>query len=251
MDLLVSQAITGSASVEAVNETLKEIGDGMLKLSARTADSLVPRMLSFPSMRASLSLLLQVVHINQTQLTLWPLVLHFLGLLRDAALLPPQMVRCGESDVLPAQGRLEFEARLANLDRVIIKAESPVVVRAPAHAKSSSSLLSLQGLGEALFGGGTERAGVDGDEVLSIHDQEERVVQTYLRDPVKRRNLPSARWDVGYEEVGADPAVQLPYSTDSEIFRRAESSLLRKSLSQDDFRFALKLFFAFIVLLLS
>lgn len=236
--LLVSQA-TG-ASVETVNKPLKEIGDRMLKLPARALDSLVSRMMSFPSMRASLSLLLQVVHTNQTQLTLWPLVWHFLGVLRDAALLPPQMVRCGESDSLPAQGRLMFEARLAALDRAIIKAESPTVVRVPTHAKSSPSLLSLQGLGEALFGGGgTERASADGEEVMSAQDQEERAVQAYLRDPVKRRNLPSARWDLGYEGVGADSAVQPPSSTDrSEVSRRAESGLLRKSLSQDDFRSA-------------
>ncbi len=218
-------------------------------LTRSPPSSLLPRMLSFPSVRASLVLLLEVVHSNQTQITLWPVVWFFLGVLRDAGLLPPQMVLMAESDCLPAADRLQFETTLAALDKAIIQASSSPIAKPRAHTKASPSLLSLQGLGEVLFGGGGERVELADITALSPAEEEAANTQTYMRDSTRRNNLPSARWDAGYEGMGdtsSNSSSSLDLSTGaagerSDVLVRGSGHsdgalLLKRSLTRDELR---------------
>ncbi|KAJ1397908.1 hypothetical protein B484DRAFT_257034 [Ochromonadaceae sp. CCMP2298] len=106
----------------------------------------------FDSARASALALLQTVHAHQSAIP-GALVWYVLGSLRDCALLPADMVVGSDPDPLPPNIREHFELVLLGIDQNAFKPAPPRAVR-----RQSSSLLSLQGLGEALFGLESEEA---------------------------------------------------------------------------------------------
>ncbi len=185
----------------------------------------IVRLLDFPSVRSALQLLFQVILQNQSHISCWSLVFFVLGVLRDSTLLPPQMVVEGDSDLLPVQIRNDFELRLAALDRAIIEACRPAVPSlARTHTKSSPSLLSLQGLGEALFGGAELPS-----EPISAEEAMLRHADSYMADSARRNDLPSARWDTGYEDCDTSVA-------DDPTFRAPAHAHSRKSVTRRELR---------------
>lgn len=148
------------------------------------------------------------------------------------------MVLLADADSLPAADRQQFETSLAALDKPVILSNSLPISKTPrVHTKASPSLLSLQGLGEVLFGG-AERADVPNTVAASPAEEEAAAVQAYMRDPLRRNNLPSARWDAGYE--GVIDALSSDAASADLLVRgvgHADSSLLlRRSLPGDDLR---------------
>lgn len=160
----------------------------------------------FESARLATSTLLTVVHNHQAAITRWSLVWFFLGGLRDCGMLPREMVEDGDPDLLPPNIREEFECVLLDVDRHAFEQQRPV---APKRVRrQSSSILSLQGLGEALFGGSS----LDSDG--SIEDSPEGgssdadVFSAYSASVAQfkhefKLDAVSARWDAGYEHGDA------------------------------------------------
>lgn len=154
-------------------------GDTSPRIQYRTVtmEEFVANLMHSLPARAALGTLLQVVHNNPTYIgSSWPVVLLALGYLRDASLLPREMVRDGEADLLPPMARTEFEGRLSAIERKKYASSQP--------AKKSTSLLSLQGLGEALFG------------------QSEPAKNDASRQDMA---LSNGRWDAGYEDRDSFP----------------------------------------------
>jgi hypothetical protein len=168
----------------------------------------------FESARLAASTLLTVVHNHQGHITQWAVVWFFLGGLRDCAMLPKEMVEDPDTDLLPFNIREEFEAVLLDADRRHFDQRRPL---APKRVRrQSSSILSLQGLGEVLFGGsaavsedGEEDSPLAGDSVKSDPGS----FATYRTEVAAFKHLfhldaVSARWDAGYEEGTESPRSQ-------------------------------------------
>lgn len=173
----------------------------------------------FASTRHALSTLLQLIQCYHPSISNWALVWHLFGALRDAALIPPDLVLESDSDSLPQNVRHEFELKLLELDAKIINDNRPL--RPAATPKKTASLLSLQGLGEALFGGNSSdnvtEAGLDpsstdtqnrrkssGGLVLiapddSVNEARAIILEASQSSNLNPYNFPSARWDAGYE----------------------------------------------------
>lgn len=103
----------------------------------------------------------------------WIFVWHGLGLLRDCALLPKAMVVESDFEILPPAARAELENRIVKEE-----SKSGLIDRSLFH-KKSPSLLSLQSLGEAIFG----------PSPLTEHDNSSQ----------DGNNMTSSKWDAGYE----------------------------------------------------
>ena len=178
------------------DQTDKLTDIGVDPISFIGCNEFLHRIATFSSARLSLLNLLQLIHSNQNHIRDWSLVWKLLSFLRDCAILPGKMVVDAEVDLLPINVRLEFENKLSVLDRIVIHQNQHLLVK-PKKTKSSSSILSFQGLGEALFGSSPS---LDDDEegkgapMLMLLDVKEF-------SPLSPPNLPSARWDLGYEEV--------------------------------------------------
>jgi hypothetical protein len=186
---------------------------------------LLDRMIIFPSIRASLFILLQIIQFNQTRIHCWTIVLYILGVLRDLMLLPPSMVLDGEIDILPGQVRLDFEALLLKQDFATVCGFMPQFLSNKLPERPSSSLLSLQGLGEALFGGSIEATDTEGP---SKEDDEKLFFQQYTQSIVHKNNLISARWDCGYENASVGM---------HETLANADVTMLKKKITSDVFRY--------------
>jgi hypothetical protein len=157
-----------------------------------TVEEFVSNLMHSMPARAALGTLLQVVHNNPAFLgSSWGVVLLALGHLRDASLLPRLMVVDTEADLLPPVVRSDFEARLTAVAHRKLAANQPI--------KRPSSLLSLQGLGEAFFGAASDGKGDS-----------------------PRFDARSERWDAGYE--GAEDTPERPIPTLSSSSASSSSS---------------------------
>eukprot|EP00596_Hydrurales_sp_CCMP1899_P004941 CAMPEP_0119047238 /NCGR_PEP_ID=MMETSP1177-20130426/51980_1 /TAXON_ID=2985 /ORGANISM="Ochromonas sp, Strain CCMP1899" /LENGTH=1905 /DNA_ID=CAMNT_0007021581 /DNA_START=110 /DNA_END=5824 /DNA_ORIENTATION=- len=155
--------------------------------SSQSSDEMMEGLLTSIAARAALGTLMLVVHCHPSYLDSqsWQVTWILLSLLRDCTLLPAQMVLSeegsGDSDLLPPACRAEFESRLVAAERREMEGHTRLTSRTSAEeVKKSSSIMSLQGLGEALFGSSQI-------DQSSIHP-------THNVPP----SMPS-RWDVGYE----------------------------------------------------
>jgi len=120
--------------------------------------------------RAALATLLQLLHTPNPSFKYgWLSIWFTLAALRDATLLPRDMVVDQDADLLPAQVRVEFHSRLQELNGH--KRE-----KRPRAAKRSTSILTLQRLGEAFFGISTEAEDEEEVEAVDV-----------------------AKWDSGYD----------------------------------------------------
>jgi hypothetical protein len=158
-------------------------------LDANPSDVLLENLLGSTSARAALNVLLYLAHQQPSpfgsQEKCWRILWCFLGTLRDCILLPTKMVVDIDVDLLPPQFRSEFEARLRTAESLkhILKGEkkeSTLFNNSPT-VKKSTSILSLQSIGEALFGAATAKYESKPAEIASF-------------------SAAYSRWDAGYDE---------------------------------------------------
>lgn len=165
-----------------------------------------------------------------------------LGLLRDTCLLPDSMVIESETDLLPRNVRMDFESSLLEADVALLRTRRPITTTTPKiseDTRKSPSILSLQGLGEALFGTAgsddeddDENSSKNGDTTSTTasnsnttnggnmpygekgEEWEELEIDSLLQHPAMppsfisslsalRMNLLSTRWDHGYQHLSS------------------------------------------------
>lgn len=167
------------------------------------ASLLLYQLRHFESARASTATLLALIQTSQAAIGDWTLVWYFLGCLRDCAVLPKELVLEVDTDLLPPHIREDFELALLDIDRKAFDQQKPV---APKKVKrQTSSLLSLQGLGEALFGGAEPQDDAAADSSSrSAEGGAADTSESYNADladfkHVFKLDAVSARWDAGYE----------------------------------------------------
>lgn len=173
-------------------------------------DTMIHQFRHFDSSVSSATTLLSVIQTYQSTLSDdWSIVWYFLGGLRDCALIPKELIVEREADLLPPNIRVDFENKLIDIDKTVFEQtcpKQPKKIR-----KSNSSLLSLQGLGEALFGSddrgiqdadksGDDGNGGDGSSSNSSTDSYTRDLSEF--HTLFKLNAVSARWDAGYESSG-------------------------------------------------
>ena len=176
------------------------------------ADSalLLYQLRHFESARCSASTLLSLILSSQAAIGNWSVVWYFLGGLRDCAVLPKDMVLDVDADLLPPNIREEFELALLDIDRKAFEQGKPV---APKKVKrQNTSLLSLQGLGEALFGGAETSEEVHSNSpfegALSANEDYNADLADFKH--AFKLDAVSARWDAGYEAVSNGPGSPRP-----------------------------------------
>lgn len=175
---------------------------------------LLQQLYFFESVRSSMVTALTLVHEYQASVRCWGAIFFFLSCLHDCALLPEDMVIEVDADLLPPHVRDEFEMKLLELERKRVMEARPTPSK---RAKKSASILSLQGLGEALFGSSSEvnmleqggeqpgRAYIDAAvsglaaasaaSVAGIGADDMSMEEMLLM----KMDALSARWDAGYE----------------------------------------------------
>ena len=173
---------------DADNEKL-----GVVAPLSQASDAMVELLLTSIASRAALGLVLTVFVSQPASVgrRCWQAVWLLLAMLRDCTLLPGLMVAddgegTGDSDLLPPVCRAEFEMRLkvAEIKALQTKQKEQRSRAASIPVKKSSSLLSFQGFGEAIFG------------TSNMSDANSE-------DPGESGELSSlslSRWDTGYEE---------------------------------------------------
>ena len=163
---------------------------GVVAPLSQASDAMVELLLTSIASRAALGLVLTVFVTQPTSVgrRCWQAVWLLLAMLRDCTLLPGLMVAddgegTGDSDLLPPVCRAEFEMRLKVAEIKELQKKQKERSRATStNVKKSSSLLSFQGFGEAIFG------------TSNISD-------TTSEDAEGTGELSSlSRWDTGYEE---------------------------------------------------
>jgi hypothetical protein len=112
--------------------------------------------------------------------------------MRDCALLPIEMVKEVDVDLLPSKARYDFELKLyhamGDIGKLADRVHSPQSTPTRPY-KKAPSLLSLQGLGEALFGATPSSDESDSSSQIQIC----------------RADI--FRWDTGYEELELSASV--------------------------------------------
>ena len=116
----------------------------------------------------------------------WQTIWSLLAMLRDCTLLPGQMIvddgeGTGDSDLLPPVCRAEFEMRLKAAELEMLQQQDAHSRAVSSKVKKSSSLLSFQGFGEAIFGS---------SQAESVPDSS---------TPTDLSMVSLSRWDSGYE----------------------------------------------------
>lgn len=177
-------------------------------------DTMIHQFRHFDSAVSSATTLLSVIQTYQSTLSDWSIVWYFLGGLRDCSLIPKELIVEREADLLPPNIRLDFENKLIDIDKTVFEQtcpKQPKKIR-----KSSSSLLSLQGLGEALFGSddrGAQDADKSADDGSGSDGSFNGSTDSYNRDlsefhTLFKLNAVSVRWDAGYEGGGMSSSTQ-------------------------------------------
>lgn len=142
--------------------------------------------ITYQSIQKSLILLLTLISHYRANIQTWELAIYPLAILRDFSLLPIEMITETDGDLLPSNVRQEFDFSLSKLDKLtkeIEKNETKKVV------ESTSSFLSLQVIGEALFGS-SENSNAENRSADELFDFEGTLFKL---------NLKSSRWDAGYD----------------------------------------------------
>jgi hypothetical protein len=178
----------------------------------------------FPSTRLSLINFLNLVQSNQSDIPEWGLVWRALTFLRDCTLLPPQLVLDKDVDLLPPKIRQEFQYKFYLLDQKLIDLYQPTTISVKPQKPQPASFLSFQGLGEVLFGSANtvdeinklnesiefdNSASDDSFSNRNIISSDEHIddylvcnfqANEFLYGSILSiYNLPSARWDLGYD----------------------------------------------------
>ena len=196
---------------------------GVVAPLSQASDAMVELLLTSIASRTALGLVLTVFVTQPASVgrRCWQAVWLLLAMLRDCTLLPGLMVAddgegTGDSDLLPPVCRAEFEMRLKVAEIKALQTKQKERSRAAStHVKKSSSLLSFQGFGEAIFGtssisdASSEDAGGSGE--LS--------------------SLSLSRWDTGYEEFveqhhHRQQTMQGPFKTSTTGLKAASSNHL-------------------------
>jgi hypothetical protein len=132
----------------------------------------------------------------------WATIWHVMGVMRDLTALPPAMV-CTDDvtaglELLHPKAREDFEAHMAvNRARELIHLREPSL-QAQLRALTKTSVLSFQGLGNALFGGNNGEGSESWieTELILRQDQERKAAIEGLQSVV------AGRWDAGYFAIG-------------------------------------------------
>ncbi len=125
----------------------------------------------------------------------WTLLWHTLGLLRDCALLPRSLVIDTEEDILPITLRALFEDHCAEDGPKQSMSLLPTT-----ETKKSKSFLSLQGLGEALFGKSSPTSSSSAALSSSAFASSGKG-NNNNNNEFRGLCLRQLRWDAGYEEA--------------------------------------------------
>eukprot|EP01038_Epipyxis_sp_PR26KG_P004477 gene4477-6328_t len=176
-----------------------------IEITRNDPKAFIFKQINFSSARFALITLLQVIQANHFNIKNWSVIFVCLGLLRDSTLLPEEMVSKGldNHDLLPPNVRKDFEVELFRIDSSLVDElqRKPIIRK---KTRKAPSLLSLQGLGEALFGPST---GNGEDEIKNdstiIPSMNNNVTSTSNNDLFDEQlchifNLASSRWDGGY-----------------------------------------------------
>jgi hypothetical protein len=199
-------------------------------------DTMIHQFRHFDSAVSSATTLLSVIQTYQSTLSDWSIVWYFLGGLRDCSLIPKELIVEREADLLPPNIRLDFENKLIDIDKTVFEQtcpKQPKKIR-----KSSSSLLSLQGLGEALFGS-DDRGAQDADKSTddgSGNDSSSSRTDSYNRDlsefhTLFKLNAVSVRWDAGYEGGGMSSSSKQPRDVNDVDNNKSEKSMGRSNVT--------------------
>lgn len=167
-----------------------------LTLEWKVSPSQFSEQAAFSSIQKALLFMLDVISSYGSHIRAWEVVLYTLAVLRDHILLPSEMILDSEHDLLPPNIRMEFETELMKLDRGLdVNSSAQSEYDTKKEAASRGSLLSLQLLGEALFGASSPS--VDKELNNSAHDDDKEVLALLVHRYRKR----SSRWDAGYDYI--------------------------------------------------
>eukprot|EP01039_Chlorochromonas_danica_P002473 gene2473-2708_t len=167
-----------------------------LTLEWKVSPSQFSEQAAFSSIQKALLFMLDVISSYGSHIRAWEVVLYTLAVLRDHILLPSEMILDSEHDLLPPNIRMEFETELMKLDRGLdVNSSAQSDYDTKKEAASRGSLLSLQLLGEALFGASSPS--IDKELNNSAHDDDKEVLTLLVHRYRKR----SSRWDAGYDYI--------------------------------------------------
>lgn len=192
----------------AMHESDDVIYDGLIDRTKRDPalkQNCLAALVSQRSARAALFALLKLANKHPDYLSEfgWTVYFHGLCLLRDVQMLPISMVLYNLNgsvyDTLPTYLRSEFEMLIDESDSPVGHVKLPTMPTE--NGKSKKSILSLQGLGEALFGA-TDADDVNAEEAKShsIMSGEKFDNMTQKSESGNSKLILSAlsRWDLGY-----------------------------------------------------
>ena len=187
-----------SGRLKLRNESDGEV-PGVAPPLLQASDEMMELLLTSVASRAALGVVLTVFVTQPSAVgrRCWQAIWLLLAMLRDCTLLPGQMVvddtgeGSADSDLLPPVCRAEFEMRLkaADIKALQAKQREQRGRTTTAQVKKSSSLLSFQGFGEAIFGTNSSSQSDPNSEELA--------------GPGDYSSLPVSRWDMGYEDFVA------------------------------------------------
>lgn len=186
--------------------------EGRLAVEWRVLPGQFSELIAFPSTQKALLFTLEVISSYSSFITSWEVVLFCLAVLRDHILLPSDMVLDVDGDILPPNIRHDFDTKLSKLDP---DASSKPPTESRKESNSRGSFLSLQVLGEALFGASSSAeysVSAHGLGRPEVRDEDKEMLALL----VERYSKPSSRWDAGYDH--------LPLSIQSALVQHADGT---------------------------
>ena len=166
----------------------------------------------------------------------WGTIWHVMGVMRDLTALPPAMVCTAEVtsglELLHPKAREDFEAHMAvNRARELIRLRE-ASLQVQLRALTKTSVLSFQGLGEALFGSSQDERSENWieTELILRQDQERKAAMEGLQSVV------AGRWDAGYFTMISDSESEDPSNSNNN--NKGETLTLNDDLSFFEFSYA-------------
>ena len=166
----------------------------------------------------------------------WETVWHVMGVMRDLTALPPSMVCTDEVvaglEMLHPKAREDFEAQMAmNRARELIRLRESTL-QTQLRALTKASVLSFQGLGEALFGSNSiarerSESWIETELVLR-QDQERKAALEGVQSVI------AGRWDAGYFAICDRDAI----TENNNSCDKAEILALSEDMSFFEFSYA-------------
>mmetsp|Transcript_5922 Transcript_5922/g.9632 ORF Transcript_5922/g.9632 Transcript_5922/m.9632 type:complete len:2029 (-) Transcript_5922:706-6792(-) len=166
-------------------------------------------LMTFPPALVALRTLIQIAIKTPAYIGAkgWATIWHVMGVMRDLTALPPAMVCTDEVaaglELLHPKAREDFESQMAvNRARELIHLREPSL-QAQLRALTKTSVLSFQGLGNALFGGNNGEGSESWveTELILRQDQERKAAIEGLQSVV------AGRWDAGYFAISESETV--------------------------------------------